>query len=364
MKTVHEYQARTPEEHARLQKKLQAKKAQKKRRRLPPFDDLMQPVHARAFLALAIICNDIAHGARVTRADILRRLPYHAGTTTNLGQSLHLMNAAFCFDDEQPPDAMAEEAYLPADPGTTYPFLLSRVEQRYLRTMLDAPEAAFLLADDLRGKLRAALQDVPPFDLSFIERSQLAGDDVTDVETGRALRTVFRCLCERRALVLPYGRCLLPLRLRYNFRTNRYSLVALSEDADAPVRYHLDALHGARLGKSSPDPAKLEAQYQSYLDAHRVTVRLRLSDRRNARERCYALFASFDKTSCYLEKEAAYLIELSYYDFDRADVLARILSLGADVTVLAGEGNAEAAALRAAVLQCLKGALPYYKEET
>ena len=114
--------------------------------------------------------------------------------------------------------------------------------------------------------------------------------------------------------------------------------------------------------RKEKDIIETEDVYQKYLDDHRVKIRLRLEDNRNARERCYALFASFDKTSIYLEKENAYRIDLSYYDFDHEDILSRLLSLGPVVTVLPQEGNEEAKRLRHDIVKALREALPYYQE--
>lgn len=327
------------------------------------YDELMHPMENRIFATLACAIREVAESAGLTRQELLQRLPYHAAAYRD--QSMHFIHTAFCFDDELADGEDGDVAFLPTAVRQPFPWRLSNVEKRWLRTFLDAPESGFLLSDRLHEQLAKALNDVQPFDFSFIRRSQLAGDDLSNPEIFAVLRTLFACVRRGCMLRLPTGLSLAPLRIRYNFRTNRYSLIAVPSPGDGtPSRYHVPDLIGAQVGKSRTDKemTATEAAYQHYLDAHRVTVRLRLEDRRNARERCYALFASFDKTSVYLEKEQAYRIDLTYYDFDHADVLSRLLSLGPVVTVLPQEENDEAKRLRHDIVTSLREALPYYQE--
>ena len=331
------------------------------------YDELMHPMENRVFAALARIVQELADGEDLTRKELLHRLPYHAGeTAANQEQALHFINTAFCFDDALTADDWEDTAFLPTANQIPLPWRLSFVEKRWLRTLVLSPDASFLLPEDLREKLKDALKDVPPLDLSFVRRSQLAGDDLTSPETLAVLQAVFACVRKKYTLLLPTQEQLAPLRIRYNFRTNRYSLIALpiGEKEASPIRLHVKDLIGAKLGlpRKEKDIIETEDVYQKYLDDHRVTIRLRLEDNRNARERCYALFASFDKTSIYLEKENAYRIDLSYYDFDHEDILSRLLSLGPVVTVLPQEGNEEAKRLRHDIVKALREALPYYQE--
>ncbi|WP_294160745.1 hypothetical protein [uncultured Selenomonas sp.] len=101
-------------------------------------------------------------------------------------------------------------------------------------------------------------------------------------------------------------------------------------------------MRGLQCGRVMPPPVRAAAEqsYQAFLRQHRRHVRLRLANRNNARERGFALFSGFDKHS-YVERDGRLggpcLLVLYYYDFDREDLLARLLSLGGDVTVLADE---------------------------
>lgn len=331
------------------------------------YDELMHPMENRIFAALACAVRELADGGELTRKELLHRLPYHADETiANQEQALHFIHTAFCFDDALTADDWEDTAFLPTADQIPFPWRLSPVEKRWLQTLLLAPEASFLLSEELREKLKNVLKGIRPLDLSFVRRSQLAGDDLTDPETLAALQTIFACVRQTCTLLLPDGSQLAPLRIRYNFHTNRYSLIALPIDGKdaSPIRLHVAQLAGAKIGLSrkEKDISETEDVYQNYLDEHRVTVRLRLEEKRNARERCYALFASFDKTSVYLEKENAYRIDLSYYDFDHEDVLSRLLSLGSVVTVLPQEENEEATRLRRDIVKALREALPYYQE--
>lgn len=99
---------------------------------------------------------------------------------------------------------------------------------------------------------------------------------------------------------------------------------------------------------------------------------LRLTDERNARERCYASFAAFDKKS-YCERDGSYRLIISYCTFDEADVVNRLLALGPAVTVLpdqpdekekdiASFGVPAGNRLREQIVERLRAALPFYED--
>lgn len=363
------------------------------RQKTQPAKDEAQPTlldeaHASVFTWLAKLYDGLVGPSPSlpaksrTRRALMASLPYQDGTYPE--QALHFVNAAFAFDAMDGFPAAPDDPNAIARPDPRhgrYPFLLSTIEQRWLKTMLAQPEARFLLPRDLRADLAKTLKDVRLFDLSLFERQQLAGDDLADEENIRVLQEAVIALRDGCAIELPRTpetaeraakvaakapavRMLLPLRLRYNFRTNRYSLIAM-EAGKPPVRLHVDAMRGLQCGRVMPPPVRAAAEqsYQAFLRQHRRHVRLRLANRNNARERGFALFSGFDKHS-YVERDGRLggpcLLVLYYYDFDREDLLARLLSLGGDVTVLADEKNAEAARLREELLRRYQAALPYY----
>lgn len=83
-------------------------------------------------------------------------------------------------------------------------------------------------------------------------------------------------------------------------------------------------------------PADLEARLEKFYLEHRTEVSLRLTDTRNAVERCFALFGAYDKMS-RIEPDGKYFLTIRYHDFDEDEVFERIVSLGAAAVVLEPE---------------------------
>lgn len=195
----------------------------------------------------------------------------------------------------------------------------------------------FLLPDDLHQLLAKRLHGVVPFDRSFWQRNQLSGDDLQDERNLSCLRLIVIALRSHQFLQLDHDDqtlMLLPVRLRYNMMTNRYSLVAQTDDG-VFIRKHLHDLIGLRQGRPLTKKQWTTAQqaYADYCQSHRAYFHLQLTDVRNGRERCYASFAAFDKKS-YRAHDGSYQLMIAYYTFDEADIVNRILALGPAVIVL------------------------------
>ena len=214
-----------------------ANKSTKKR---PPAhlkpESLLESIRSRFYLHLAQLFNGYVQDQKdlaQTREDILRGMPYHGAIYET--QSLFLINHIFQFEDntDDASDSVLQDmqaALIPPDPELgTIPLQMTLLEKRWLRTFLDTPAAGFLLSDELRGLLMGRLQDVVPFDKAFWQRNQLTGDDLEDAENLSRLRLIIAALRRQEALQIKRGdrtQVLLPVRLRYNALTNRYSLIA------------------------------------------------------------------------------------------------------------------------------------------
>ncbi len=371
-------------ETEKAQKKKEYRRYKQQYRDISTIGTLMQPTSGRMFLYMAGLFNkyykkfenfqhsneELDEDDFPTRSDILSDMPYNSEFKRK--ESLALVNTVFSFNDDDYIDTdtgrsggrqneqgkaekkkrvgsldRSEDEQIkllerkptlnpPRDEFKQVPLLPSRLERQWLRAMLEAPEARFLLSDTLRSKLRDRLAGEEPIDFSFWHRIRLAGDDLDDEGNIALLRLIFHAVQGHNTLMLEKdGKVhnLLPLRIRYNLWTNRYSLIALDKDAaDEEARfprYHLQALAGLREGVRIPEGELGEAkkEYEAYCQAHRRCFHLWVRDERNGRERCYALFAAFDKTS-YCEPGGVYRLTIAYYTFDEDDVLSRLLALG------------------------------------
>ncbi len=367
-------------------------------------EKLFQPTSARMFLFICNLYNRYVDESAAlwednvdkkipqTRYDIMREMPYsnsiYRGNIYR-DQFRVLIESAFNFKDREQENDTAgmnkkkRQDYLdrhsvvdPACIATGHvPFLLTTIEKRWLRTFLGAPESRFLLDDELHALLMKQLKDVEPFDFSYWRRTQLPGDDLEDKENIERLRIIFTALREYRYLIVTIeGReqRLIPLRIRYNNLTNRYSVLALDEE-DSIQRLHICKLERAAIGELLTNSAweKAIERYGAICDENRAYFHLRLGKERNARERCYASFVGFNKKS-YRANDGSYRLTISYYKFDEEDVLNRILALGPIAMILPDETKKEdreifglpaGNRLRSIIVERLKAALPHYASE-
>lgn len=301
---------------------------------IPKIDNLFQETNSGIFQFLASTWNKLSdwHGNAPTRADIINVLPYNGNAYQN--QAQHIVNAIIPFSGTDMQDSKAKADVQSIEDLGKIPFLPSTLELRWLKTFLLIPEASFLLSRGLRDKLQTALQGIQPFDFSSYQQTQFNGDDLTDQQNLAILRLICQSLSEQHSIELN-DKSYIPLRLCYDELYHHYSVVAVDTETGEFSRLRLKQLQKAKLTGdklAGQQWAEQEQSYQKYLKEHRVYLRLQLVDRLNARERCYSLFSAFDKTS-YTPEDGIYHLKIFFYDFDKEDVIERILSLGATAIV-------------------------------
>ncbi len=245
------------------------------------------------------------------------------------------------------------------------PSLPSAAERLWLKTMLLDESAAFLLPQDLREKLLARLADTEDFSLSDVwKKRQAKGDDPTAEPLRGRLALIWSALRDRKKLRYVnidkngtvHDKTLPPCRLEYDAAMNRYALIVWDEAENRAVKINIHRLKTLEIAKESipPDTGK---KFMDFLTARKREVTFRLVDTKNtgAFDRCYSLFSAYDKDAC-AEEENVYTIKVYYQDFDRREIIARLLSLGAAAIVL------DPPDLRAEIIERLQQSWELYKE--
>lgn len=301
------------------------------------YAPIFHELHSDLFLALCRIINAIASGERMTRTDILQQLPNL--DWGSLERANELIDTIFLFQPDGTADLFLDKAIAPR--ATT-------VELIWLRAMLEDPGAAFLLPADLREKLLQKLVSIPEWPREKIWQTvQEHGDGRTALQA--RLATIWQALREKHQLAyanrdsrgnLHEGICS-PCRLEYDAVANRFYLIIWQEAEARAIKMRVASLESGQC-LETPIPAGTEEAFQQFLASRRQSVTLRIERQNNAVERCFMMFASYDKEASYNEETDTYTIQLYYYDFDRHEILQQILSLGAAATVLAPADMCEA----------------------
>lgn len=298
------------------------------------YSPLFHEVHSYPYLWLCLLCNEVHAGARLTRADILRRLGQMEGLdlVDHLSQErlAALTDAVFSFD-EAGRAVLAADLLVPHRP-TTY-------ELRWLKTMLTDPAAAFLLPRELREKLCTRLADVPAYPTQA-EREQ--GDDLPALQT--TLASFWQALTTGHMISYVnidgrgkrHAHTAAPCRLEYDAQSNRFRAIVWDAEEARAVKLNLRSIRALHV-LDAPIPADTEADFRGFLEGRRRSFRMRVLPRNNAVERCFMIFASYEKEAAVDSADDSYLLTIHYYDFDYEEVRRHILSLGAAAIVLAPE---------------------------
>ncbi|EKX95801.1 WYL domain-containing protein [Selenomonas sp. oral taxon 138] len=301
------------------------------------YSPLFHEVHSYPYLWLCLLCNEVHAGARLTRADILRRLGQMEGLdlVDHLSQErlAALTDAVFSFDE-------AGRAVLAAD--LLVPHRPTADELRWLKTMLTDPAAAFLLPRELREKLCTRLADVPAYPTHIWQAEREQGDDLPALQT--TLASFWQALTTGHMISYVnidgrgkrHAHTAAPCRLEYDAQSNRFRAIVWDAEEARAVKLNLRSIRTLHV-LDAPIPADTEADFRSFLEGRRRSFRMRVLPRNNAVARCFMIFASYEKEAAVDSADGSYLLTIHYYDFDYEEVRRHILSLGAAAIVLAPE---------------------------
>ena len=289
------------------------------------FDATKNPL----FRLMCTLVNEICAGAKLTRTDIYRRIlslpSFNYLETPDKVREEKIIDAVFKFP---PPKHFAKVCLdLPIAP------LFSDAEFSWLKTMLLDDETAFLFPLNLREKLLMRLENIPSlYNLEVQNKFRLVKSNKNSAQINfHTLAVIVDALNKRRKLDSE----IIPCRLEYDFLTGEYSVIAWNESKSSVEKIPVEQLDAVTISAETI-PLDVEEKLQKFYQHHTIEVNLLLRNTRNAVERCFALFGSYDKKSRY-QNDDTYFLTISCYDFEENEVFEKILSLGSAVTVLSPE---------------------------
>lgn len=288
------------------------------------FDSIKNPI----FRLLCQLTDEINSGAKFTRKEIKNKilaLPEFIYTEApEIEKEENIIDMFFDFD---------KNGY--AKICIAHPVNLSPndIELNFLKNMLIDDEVIFLLPDELRKKLSERLKNFSPLynpedwkKLRIKPAQESEGKiffDKLSVIT-EALRKKVKISCT--------GEKIIPCRLEYDFFSNKYFLIVWSEEKNIAEKISIRNLKKISLTEEKILEA-VEGNLKKFYSENTAEISLQVKNTRNAVERCFALFGSFDKKTRFQE-DGTYFLSVSYCKLDEEEVLEKILSLGAAITVL------------------------------
>ncbi|MCH3960174.1 MAG: WYL domain-containing protein [Selenomonas sp.] len=303
--------------------------------------ELFEETKSRLFTVLCQLINEVHQGRSYNRQQLIDRMKECLGfhydpkdiCNADAETERDLIDTMFLF-------SQSKEALLLID--APVPIQPTSIELKWLKAMLLDDTFNWLLPDDLRQKLLTRLDGIHPLiRQDQWHRIQADGDMPTaDLNQQLALiQTAFQQQVKIHYINQAvdgtiYEKDAIPCRLEYDLAANHYSLIIWSEEESRAIKLNLASLQELNLTET-PIPDEISGQLEAfYAKAPKETIKLRLKNTYNAVQRCFALFASYDKSSIVDDDLQTYELDIQYYRFDRPEIMQRILSLGPAATVL------------------------------
>ena len=291
------------------------------------MNELFNKVNNPLFHTLCKIVNDIHAGEQLSKKDIrnrIRAIPcFRYAEAPEDERELAIINKLFKFSDDAPSDAKASIFF-----DEQVPPLITAIEQSWLKSMLLDNNFSFLLPTDLRNKLLLLLEDIEPLYTSSIWR----GSPEPDTSLHSILACVLTAMKDKYLLLLNRHEILLPYRLEYDLATGQYTLIAWYEAKKELLKLPLTRNVDLQAGTESFS-AEQHDEISDYILSHQREVTLRMKPTRNAIERCFLMFGTYDKLA-RIDSDDTYLLVIYYYDFEEEELLQKIMSLNTSATVV------------------------------
>lgn len=219
---------------------------------------------------------------------------------------------------------------------------LSRLQNRWLLTLLDDKRSGLFLEDEQISELKEKLKDVKPLfdhnDFYCFDRFS-DGDDYSDPLYKNCFREVLSAIKNEHAVHIRYlnrnGRntkmTVFPHRLEYSFKNDCFRLLCYTKSKTGTRKYilRLSKMLEVTACDSVPDIDITED------DTGQRKVTLTIYDERNALERAMLQFADYRKNTVRLD-DRSYRCEIFYNTDDETELLIELLSFGPMIKV---EGN-------------------------
>lgn len=228
---------------------------------------------------------------------------------------------------------------------------LTKLQKAWLCSLLSDPRFRLFFSEEELDTLSQMLSETDPLylqeDFHYYDRF-LDGDPYEDSGYRSHFRTILSSLCRCPLFVAYEGAKsggnshtleLLPCRLQYSDKNNRFRLLAVSLEHGRTGRFY--QLNVSRIlachPSKSPVPKGFDWDFTRYQKTAPQPVQIRISQERNALERCMLHFASYEKQTVYEPDTDTYLCSIYYDPSDETELLIQLLSFGPVIRILGPE---------------------------
>lgn len=296
--------------------------------------ELFHELKNAACITLQKIIDEVVNGADYSYQEVLDRLT-DSFATRELDNHLEESMIKAIFD-------CTDKNHLILHIASPIPACPSQVEKEWLKSILLDENYIPFLQPALRDKLLTNLvQTNSLIPANVWETHTYIGDDLTNPQFQQKLRIILTALQTKKQVSYVnqdfagniHTHTQSPHRLEYSLKENKYYLIVWNEEQNRAIKINIDNLVKITLTNIAIPKAQYEKIRTFFIERLNTNEPLviKIRQKNNAVERAFALFACYDKKS-YVEGEY-YKMEIYFRNFDEAQIIHALLSLGSAVTV-------------------------------
>lgn len=223
------------------------------------------------------------------------------------------------------------------------PIMFTKVELRYIKTLLEDSGFCSLIGKQLSNKLINNLSNIESFNWKencIFQGIRSTADNLLETDLGNKLKIIIEAIIEEKSLL--YKNIIkdgseykngIPYRILYSPRTGRYQLIIVTKEQDRPILANIQNLNDVRVGEVCKDMHKHVAKLIEKKKKWDDPLVLEVNNIYGSVERCFSLFNFYHKEAYYDESIERHILKIYYYDFDESELVRDILSLGDAVIV-------------------------------
>lgn len=224
------------------------------------------------------------------------------------------------------------------------PILLTQLEARFLKTLLDDPKLGLFLEDEDFYLLKKALSEFEPLytrEMISFARQNAQDNLYQESHYQKQFKALTLALQENKLIELklhtPTESTLImaPYKIEYAIREDSFSLLAITLENEQLMnlkRIPLTSIQAIQVLHEAPDSSVLDTFAKSCKCKEPLVFEV--NNMRSGFERTFMYLSPYERITQYNEAEDTCLVQLYYYPFDEATLIDMLISFGPIIKVV------------------------------
>lgn len=226
------------------------------------------------------------------------------------------------------------------------PIRLNDLELAYLKMFVEDDEFNKVLNDEILEKSKKNLNDVQSLDYNkFWKRENIDkyGDSLKNNEIRNNILILEKAILNNKYIKYSSknrngdifeNKIAYPYKIEYSIKNNKYRLIIFFDNR--AIKINIDSITNIKILEERDVLEKEKIQIQDFIKNRKnigEPLVLKIEDNNNTLDRCFNLFSAYDK-KYYYDTDNNLILNIYYHNFDEAEIVRDILSLGKSVIVL------------------------------